>query len=53
MKAKKQKILLKMFSPQCCNSNLFKCKALSRVRLFVTPWAIQSMEFSRPEYWSG
>ena len=23
------------------------------VRLFVTPWTIQSMEFSRPEYWSG
>ena len=21
--------------------------------LFVTPWAIQSMEFSRPDYWSG
>ena len=20
---------------------------------FVTPWIIQSMEFSRPEYWSG
>ena len=26
---------------------------LSCVRLFVTPWTIQSMEFSRPEYWSG
>ena len=25
---------------------------LSHVRLFVTPWTIQSMEFSRPEYWS-
>ena len=23
------------------------------MRLFVTPWSIQSMEFSRPEYWSG
>ena len=22
-------------------------------RLFVTLWTIQSMEFSRPEYWSG
>ena len=21
--------------------------------LFATPWAIQSMEFSRPEHWSG
>ena len=30
-----------------------KWKSLSRVRLFVTPWIIQSMEFSRPEYWSG
>ena len=26
---------------------------ISRVRLFATPWTIQSMEFSRPEYWSG
>ena len=24
-----------------------------KVQLFVTPWTIQSMEFSRPEYWSG
>ena len=23
------------------------------VQLFVTPWTIQSIEFSRPEYWSG
>ena len=30
-----------------------KCKSLSRVRLFATPWTIQSMQFSRPEYWSG
>ena len=28
-------------------------QSLSCVRLFVTPWTIQSMEFSRPEYWSG
>ena len=28
-------------------------KSLSRVRLFVTPQTIQSMELSRPEYWSG
>ena len=26
---------------------------LSHVGLFATPWTIQSMEFSRPEYWSG
>ena len=31
----------------------WKWKLLSCVRLFVTPWALQSMEFSRPEYWSG
>ena len=30
-----------------------KWKLLSRVWLFVTPWSTQSMEFSRPEYWSG
>ena len=23
------------------------------VLLFATPWSVQSMEFSRPEYWSG
>ena len=27
-------------------------KSLSRVWLFATPWTIQSMEFSRPEYWN-
>ena len=26
-------------------------KSPSCVRLFVTPWTIQSMEFSRPEHW--
>ena len=31
----------------------WKWKSLSRVWLFPTPWTIQSMEFSRPEYWSG
>ena len=30
-----------------------KWKSLSRVQLFVTPWTIQSVEFSRLEYWSG
>ena len=30
-----------------------KWKSLSSVQLFVTPWTVQSMEFSRPEYWSG
>ena len=31
----------------------WKWKSLSRVWLFETPQTIQSMEFSRPEYWSG
>ena len=26
---------------------------LSRVRLFVAPWTIPSIEVSRPKYWSG
>ena len=28
-------------------------KSLSHVQLFATPWTIESMEFSGPEYWSG
>ena len=31
----------------------WKWKLLSCVQFFVTQWTIQSMEFSRPEYWSG
>ena len=31
----------------------WKLKLLSHVWLFATPWIIQSMEFSRPDYWSG
>ena len=30
----------------------WKWRSLGFVWLFVTPWTIQSMEFSRPEYWS-
>ena len=30
-----------------------KCKSLSQVWLFATPWTIQSKELSRPENWSG
>ena len=33
-------------------SSSWKWKSLSHVQLFSTPWIIQSMEFSRPEYWS-
>ena len=32
------------------NSEGENCSVMS---LFVTPWTIQSMEFSRPEYWRG
>ena len=28
-------------------------KSLCRVPHFTTPWTIESMKFSRPEYWSG
>ena len=31
----------------------WKWKLLSQVWLSATPWTIQSMEFSRQEYWSG
>ena len=34
-------------------SATWKWTSLSRVRLFVTLWTLQCMEFSRPEYWSG
>ena len=41
----------------CCNYFFKWCTYESESRsvmsqLFATPWAIQSMEFSRPEYWS-
>ena len=28
-------------------------KVVSPVQLFATPWTVETMEFSRPEYWSG
>ena len=30
-----------------------KWKSLNSVQLFATPWTLQSMEISRPEYWGG
>ena len=30
-----------------------KVKVAQLCQLFATPWTIQFMEFSRPEYWSG
>ena len=46
-------LLLALGQVQSSFSSKVKWKSLSRVRLFVNPWTIQSMEFSRPEYWSG
>ena len=40
-------------STRLMNRSEVNWKSLSRVRLFVTPWTIKSMGFSRPEYWSG
>ena len=31
----------------------WKWKSVSCVWLFETPWTMQSIEFSRPEYWNG
>ena len=33
--------------------SMSKLKSLIHFLLFATPWTIQSLEFSRPEYWSG
>ena len=35
------------------HEKMFNIISLSRVQLFVNPLTIQSMEFSRQEYWSG
>ena len=47
--------LLYMWNSHYIVNQLWKWKweSLSRVRLFVTPWTVQSVEFSRPEHWSG
>ena len=36
-----------------CSHPYTVSQSLSCVRLFASPWTIPSMEFSRPEYWSG
>ena len=38
---------------KCSDGSEMKWMFLSSVQLLTTPWTIQSMEFSRPEYWSG
>ena len=46
-----QRLTLKQSHKQ--GNRKWKWKSLSCVQLFATPWTIQFMEFSRPEYWSG
>ena len=36
-----------------CQLSTVQGESESDVRLSETPWTIQSMEFSRPEYWTG
>ena len=46
-------VLLQMWCIYTMKYWQWKWKSLSRVWLFVILWTTQSMEFSRPEYWSG
>ena len=49
---RKEEVKLSLFADDmilCIETPKWKWKSLSRVQLFVTPWTIQSMEFSRPE----
>ena len=48
-------IILQLESHTKCISYAMiqKWKSLSRARFFVTPQTLQSIEFSRPEYWNG
>ena len=45
--------LVLTFWTQNILKSLKKWKLLSHVRFFANPWIIHSMDFSRPEYWSG
>ena len=36
-----------------CTMHMWIVKVTQLCWLFETPWTIQSVEFSRPEYWSG
>ena len=42
-----------MYYVFCMYWSEVKWKSLSHVWLFVTPWTLQPVGFSRPEYWSG
>ena len=41
------------YTPKTPGNKKWKWKLFRRIGLFATPGTIQSMEFSRPEYWSG
>ena len=41
------------FKSKYSSYDVKKRKSLSCGQPFGAPWTIQSMEFSRPEYWSG
>ena len=44
---------LHALEPVLCNKRSeMKWKSLSHVQLFGTSWTVQSIQFSRPEYWS-
>ena len=40
-------------APEAVPSTGCVLQTLSGVQLFVTPWTIQSLKISTPEYWSG
>ena len=45
---------LAILEKQSGSSSHAKYRVTMKVeRLFAAPWTIQSLEFSRPEYWSG
>ena len=41
------------FKTHCCHGSESENCSVSHVQLFATLWTVQSMEFSRSEYWSG
>ena len=49
-----QSLVISYYWYQChCPVPNYEKVKVAQSWLFVTPWTIQFMEFSRPEYWSG
>ena len=46
-------LTISIYCPLTCDHSSLLSVSESRSVIFATPWTIQSMEFSRPEYWSG